>query len=89
MNRMPKSKRKLQQVDVTDEVTVSSPAPEVPRASTVTHQPSRPSRQLTTQQKAAAVIISLGADKASQIYQNMDPEDVERLTLEVAQLGFL
>lgn len=40
-------------------------------------------------QKAAAVIVALGADKASLIYQHMDPEDVEQVTLEVARLGFL
>ena len=44
---------------------------------------------LTGPQKAAAVIVSLGADKASQIYKYMDPEDVETLTLEVARLGYL
>lgn len=45
--------------------------------------------KLTRQQKAAAVIISLGTDKASQLYQYMEPEEVEQLTLEVAKLGFL
>ena len=40
-------------------------------------------------QKAAAVIVSLGVDKASQLYQYMDPEDVEMITLEVAKLGYL
>lgn len=40
-------------------------------------------------QKAAAVIVSMGADKASQLYQYMDSDEIERLTLEVAQLGFL
>lgn len=44
---------------------------------------------LTGPQKAAAVIVSLGADKASQIYKYMDSEDVETLTLEVAKLGYL
>lgn len=39
--------------------------------------------RLTRQQKAAAVIVSLGTDKASQLYQYMDPEDVEQITLEV------
>lgn len=34
-------------------------------------------QQLTRQQKAAAVIVSLGTEKASQLYQYMDPEDVE------------
>jgi len=45
--------------------------------------------ELTYPQKAAAVIVSLGADKASALYQYMDPEDVETLTLEVARLGML
>ena len=35
--------------------------------------------RLTRQQKAAAVIVSLGTDKASQLYQYMDPEDVEQV----------
>ena len=40
-------------------------------------------------QKAAAVIVAMGAEKASMIYQNMEPEDVEAITLEVAKLGFV
>ena len=44
---------------------------------------------LSFPQKAAAVIVSLGADKASQLYQFMEPEDIEILTLEVARLGML
>ena len=44
---------------------------------------------LSFPQKAAAVIVSLGADKASQLYQFMEPEDIELLTLEVARLGML
>ena len=45
--------------------------------------------ELTTTQKAAAVIVSLGAEKASMLYQYMEPEDVETLTVEVAKLGML
>ena len=45
---------------------------------------SQAAKQLTRQQKAAAVVISLGAEKASQLYQYMDPDDVEQITLEVA-----
>ena len=45
--------------------------------------------ELTYPQKAAAVIVSLGADKASGLYQFMEPEDVETLTIEVARLGML
>lgn len=44
---------------------------------------------LNNMQKAAAVIVALGADKASMVYKYMDPEDVEQLTIEVARLGYL
>lgn len=40
-------------------------------------------------QKAAAVMVSLGAEKASKLYQFMDSEDIEQVTLEIAKLGFL
>ena len=45
--------------------------------------------RLTNAQKAAAVIVALGTEKASQLYQYMEPADVEQLTLEVAKLGYL
>ena len=45
--------------------------------------------ELTPPQKAAAVIVSLGAEKASGLYQFMEPEEIEALTLEVARLGML
>ena len=34
--------------------------------------------ELTPPQKAAAVIVSLGADKASGLYQFMEPEEIGR-----------
>ena len=40
-------------------------------------------------QKAAAVIVSLGVEKASLLYQYMDAEEIEQVTLEVAKLGML
>ena len=46
-------------------------------------------KELTFSQKAAGVIVSLGAEKASHLYQYMENEDVEALTLEVARLGML
>ena len=49
----------------------------------------KPSADLTGPQRAAAVIISLGADKASQMYKYMEQAEVENLTLEVAKMGFL
>ena len=45
--------------------------------------------ELTKSQKAAAVIVSLGADKASLLSQYMEPEEVEQITIEVAKLGYL
>lgn len=52
-------------------------------------KPAKPQVKLTSAQRAAAVIIALGAEKASKLYQHMEPEEVEQLTLEVARLGFL
>ncbi len=56
----------------------------------VTEKPGKLDLQkLNAPQKAAAVIVALGAEKASMLYQYMDPEEVEQVTLEVAKLGFL
>ena len=60
-----------------------------PAAAAVQPTNAKPAKELTRQQKAAAVIISLGTEKASQLYQYMDPEDVEQITLEVAKLGYV
>ena len=40
-----------------------------------------------TKSKAALVVISLGADRASQIYKYLNEEDIEELTYKVAKLG--
>lgn len=42
---------------------------------------------LTSPQKAAALVVALGTDKASKIYKYLSAEDVEKLTVEVAKLG--
>ena len=47
------------------------------------------SKKLTSEQKAAAVIVALGADKASKVYKYLGEEEVEKLTVEVAKLGHL
>ena len=44
---------------------------------------------LTNAQKAAAVIVAMGAEKASLLYKYMEPDEVEMLTIEVAKLGYL
>ena len=41
---------------------------------------------LTSLQKAASVVVSLGSDKASQIFKYLSEEEVELLSFEVAQL---
>ena len=45
--------------------------------------------ELTFEQKAATVIVALGTEKASRIYQYMNQEELEQLTIEVAKLGYL
>ena len=45
--------------------------------------------KLTQEQKAAAVIVSLGVDKASKLYKHLGQEDLERLTVEIARLGHI
>lgn len=45
--------------------------------------------EFTSPQKAAAVVIALGAEKASSLYKFMEPKDVEALTIEVAKMNFL
>ena len=47
------------------------------------------SKKLTSEHKAAAVIVALGADKASKVYKYLGEDEVEKLTVEVAKLGHL
>jgi len=41
---------------------------------------------LTGQQKAAAIIISLGAESASTVYKYLHEDEVEQLTFEISRL---
>lgn len=45
--------------------------------------------KITPEQKAAAIIVSLGVDKASKVYKYLTEDEIERLTIEVAKLGYL
>lgn len=45
--------------------------------------------KLSLEQKAAAVIVSLGVDKASKLYKYMGQDDLEQLTVEIARLGHI
>ena len=65
------------------------PAPETKSSGGRSKRPGIPTAELTGAQRAATVIIALGAERASALYKHMEPEDVEQLTLEVAKLGFL
>ena len=69
-----------------DKAAQAPPAPEPPEPSPVQ---AKATMKLESAQKAAAVIVALGAEKASMLYQYMDPDDVEAITIEVAKLGFL
>ena len=42
--------------------------------------------KLTSIQRAAAVIISLGADRASEVYKYLKEDEIEQLSLEIAKL---
>ena len=44
-------------------------------------------KNMDTKQKAAIVVVSLGADRASQIYKYLNEQDIEDLTYEVAKMG--
>ncbi len=66
-----------------------TPVPEPPPPPAKPVEEEKHEVELETPQKAAAVIIALGAEKASMLYQYMDAEDIEKVTIEVAKLGFL
>jgi len=75
--------------DIAEEV---NPIKEQNRAKVRENDTSQESGQLASlngTQRAAAVIVSLGVEKASEIYKYMEPEEIEALTLEVARLGYL
>ncbi|MCI8311506.1 MAG: flagellar motor switch protein FliG [Lachnospiraceae bacterium] len=55
---------------------------------TVESSPGKEEEVLTdVRSKAALVVVSLGADRASQIYKYLNEQDIEDLTYEVAKLG--
>lgn len=45
------------------------------------------SDELTSKQKAALVVVSLGTDRASALYKFLSEADIEELTYEVARMG--
>ncbi len=42
-------------------------------------------KQLTPVQRAAAVVIALGADRASEVYRYLKDDEVEQISLEIAK----
>ncbi len=77
---MAKRKEESAVGQIAEAVATASPA-EVRSLKDISH--------LDGAQKAAAVIIALGVDKAAAIYEFMDSEEVEQITLEVAKMGLL
>ena len=73
-----------QQQEMGEAIAPAAPSPQQP-----THLTTKEIKELDGVQKAAAVIVALGAEKASLLYQYMDPDEVEQVTIEVAKLGFL
>ena len=47
----------------------------------------RTKRALTGREKAAILLISLGKEKASEIYKHLSEDEIEQLTLEIANLS--
>ena len=41
---------------------------------------------LTSVKKAAAVIIALGAERASEVYKYLNEDEIEQISLEIAKL---
>ena len=58
-----------------------------PAAAPIPKADTPPARNLTNRQKAALVIISMGAERASQIYKYLSEQEIEDLTYEVAKIG--
>ena len=46
-----------------------------------------PGIHLTGQQKAAVILVLLGADLAAQVFEHLDDGEIEQLSLEIARLG--
>lgn len=44
---------------------------------------------VSPEQKAAAIVVSLGAEKAAQVYKYLSEDEIQKLTIEVAKLGYL
>lgn len=63
----------------------SAPAPAP--APAITPENSSEGRKLSFKQKAALVVVSIGADRASQLYKYLNEADIEDLTYEVARVG--
>ena len=45
-----------------------------------------PKNELTGKEKAAVLLVSLGPEVSAQIFQHLDDEDIEELTLEIANM---
>ncbi len=88
-----KDKKKKKKKGAEPEPAAAPEAQNVAQEEAAAQPDSNPSKSLTAEltgaQKAAAVIIALGVEKASLLYHHMEPEEIEMVTIEVAKLGFL
>ncbi len=78
--------KKNRDIPPEEEAPAAAPAP---AAAGTANAKAKPEVKLTSEQRAAVVVVALGVEKASLVYQYMEPEELEQLTLEVAKLGFL
>jgi flagellar motor switch protein FliG len=54
--------------------------------SAVTAAPSKDISELSGREKAAILLISIGPEKSAQIFQHLKEEEIEALTLEIANI---
>lgn len=47
------------------------------------------SQELSASEKAAAILISLGAESAAQVYKHLDEDDIELLSFEISKLQYI
>ncbi len=88
MRTAQRNKGKDAEVDPATTAVVEKPQ-EAPAVSSSMMFDKLANSNMPSAQKAAVVIVALGVEKASLIYQFMEPEEIEQVTLEVAKLGLM
>src|SRR3954468_25069641 len=60
--------------------------PSLPSPAEAAKQPVNPAAKLSGRQKAAILLVSLGPERASQLFGHLRDDEIEALTLEMAKL---